>query len=156
MSPSPVPIHQKIIYMLGILLHPFVQGGALHVFPSPLDIVIRQAPLRTRQPDLLVISEARIKAHGGLDMFAPITVAPELVIEVLSPSETRRTLDEKIADFQEIGVQECWIVRSEDETVEVLSLTTSALQSKALYSRSDEVQSIVFPSVKLAVDQIFS
>ena len=157
MPPAPRFIHQTIIHRLEVLLDAFERIGAmLWICPSPLDVVIRRAPLRTRQPDILVMSEARCAEAGGIHMEGPITAAPELVMEVLSPSETRRTIDDKIGDFQEIGVRECWIVSPEAETVEVLSLTKSAIHRVALYSRSDEVQSVVFPDVKFPVNQIFA
>ena len=155
MSPSPQPIHQRITYRLGILLDRFEVTGGIRVLPSPLDVVVRRAPLRTRQPDILVMSEGRLAEAGGFHATGPIEVAPELVIEVLSPSETRRTIGDKIADFQAMGVRECWLVSSEAETVEVLSLTAEEIRTVTIYGRSDVVQSEVFAAVKLPVSEIF-
>ena len=88
-------------------------------------------------------------------MDGPITVAPELVIEVLSPSETRRTIDPKIADFQSVGVQECWVVSPEAETVEILALTADSVRSVSISGRGQEVRSVVFPELRIAVARIF-
>ena len=155
MPPAPRPLHQRIIYILGVVLHAFEKTCAIAVYPSPIDLVIRTSPLRTRQPDILVISDALCQESRGMDMDRPFTVAPELVVEVLSPSENRTSLDEKVADYQYMGVQECWIVSPEAQTVEILILTPTSIQRAAILGRSDEVQSIVFPGVRWAVAEIF-
>ena len=156
MPPSPRRIHQAIIHNLDVLLGAFAaRNGAIRVFPSPLDVVIRKSPLRVRQPDLLVMSEARCELAGGIDADGPITVAPEMVVEVLSPSETRKSIDDKIADFQEIGVQECWLVSSDNKTVEVLSLDPVQVRSVATYDVDQVVQSISFESLTVPVIDIF-
>jgi Uma2 family endonuclease len=156
MPPSPRRIHQAIIHNLDVLLGAFAsRNGAIRVFPSPMDVVIRKSPLRVRQPDLLVMSEARCELAGGIDADGPITVAPEMVVEVLSPSETRKSIDDKIADFQEIGVRECWIVNSDNRTVEVLSLESEQVRSVATYGVDQSVPSISFESLTLCVADIF-
>ncbi len=154
--PTPGPIHQRIVDKLGVFLNAFEEGSAFRVFLSPLDVIIRKTPLRTRQPDILVLSDACCEAAGGLDMKSPITLAPDLVIEVLSPGEMRQSLDDKIADFQAIGVRECWIVFSRTETVEVLSLTKTTVTTVALYDQREAVQSVIFPGVRVAVAPIFT
>jgi Uma2 family endonuclease len=156
MPPSPRPVHQRIIHRLDVLLDAFERSsGAIRVFPSPLDVVIRRSPLRTRQPDILVISEARCTEAGGLDMEGPITVAPELVIEVLSPSESRGSIGEKLADFQHIGVQECWVVSPQAQSVEILALTGENIVTVAFSGLSGAVESAVFPGLKIDVADIF-
>jgi Uma2 family endonuclease len=54
---------------------------------------------------------------------ALLEVAPDLVVEVLSPSNTRRDMGDKVQDHQRAGVRECWLVSPEAETVEVLRLS---------------------------------
>jgi Uma2 family endonuclease len=156
MSPSPRPIHQIITDNFLDLIREFRRaGGAVRAIPAPMDVVIRRVPLRTRQPDILVISEERYRQSGVPDMDGPITVAPELIVEVLSPSETRRSIEEKVADFQVIGVQECWLVSPEAETVEILALTPAEIRPAAHYSRGQDAESIVFPDLRLPVASIF-
>jgi Uma2 family endonuclease len=57
-----------------------------------LDVVIRAEPLRVRQPDALFISNERLDQVGGEPEHGPLKAAPELVVEILSPSETRKRL----------------------------------------------------------------
>ena len=156
MSPAPDVTHQRTVTRLVFLLVGLESISAARVFTSPLDVVIRREPLRTRQPDVLVISEQRCTADGGIDMHGPLTVAPELVIEVLSPSETRRTVYAKIADHQEVGVVECWIVSPQAETIELLSLSPDSVRTAAVYGQGDEVQSLMFPAIKLPNAGVFA
>ena len=66
MSPSPVPTHQWIIANLFRALDRFVRERQLGVVLfAPLDVIIRRAPLRTRQPDLLFLSAARTGITGS-------------------------------------------------------------------------------------------
>jgi Uma2 family endonuclease len=58
--------------------------------------------------------------------------APQLVIEVLSPSETRKEVVEKLRDYESIGVEEVWLVSPEARTVEVLGLQNGRLERLSL------------------------
>jgi Uma2 family endonuclease len=154
-SPSPRPLHQIIIYRLSVLFDAFERSRGIRVIPSPSDVLISREPLRVRQPDLLIMSEARYLEADIPTVEGPIPIAPELVVEVLSPSENRRTIGEKLADFQGIGVQECWLVSAEAETVEVTVLTKEQIRSVAVFGANQEVASITFPGVKLSVARMF-
>ena len=81
---------------------------------------------------------------------------PELVVEVISSSETQRILGDKIADYLSIGVDECWVVRPGDGTVEVLALTPGGAQSMAVYGQGAEVRSAVFTGLAVSVADVFA
>jgi len=51
-----------------------------------------------------------------------LDIAPELVVEIVSPSESTRKVSDKLVNYRWIGVQECWLVRSAEETIEVIQL----------------------------------
>ena len=80
-------------------------GGAGRVLQAPCDVLIQRSPLRTRQPDVLFISTERL---GGRDLDdpSPLEPAPELVVEILSPGDTRTVLNDKLADYAKVGVKE--------------------------------------------------
>jgi Uma2 family endonuclease len=77
------------------------------------------------------------------------------VAEVVSPSETRRTLDEKLADYCSVGVLECWLVHRKSQTIEVQRLTTAGPQPVATYAVGEQAQSLSFPGLGLAVADAF-
>jgi Uma2 family endonuclease len=131
------------------------QSQAGEVILAPCDILIQRSPLRTRQPDLLFISHERL---GGRDLDdpAPLDPAPELVVEILSPSDTRSVLDDKLADYVKVGVQECWVVSRRFQTVEVLRVTPAGTETVATSGMGETVLSVAFPGLTLAVAEVFA
>jgi Uma2 family endonuclease len=152
MAASPTPDHQTVVLELSSTLNSFVREHRLgRVFLAPLDVVIRRDPLRTRQPDLMFISNAR-RYIIGLQV---IEGGPDLVIEILSPSNTRRELEAKLQDYQSIGVREAWVVSPEGRTVEVLQLSPEGIARSGLYGVGDTIVSQVLPDLRLTVAEIF-
>src|SRR5262249_26251775 len=122
--PGPNWRHQRIqVNATGILRDYERRTGSGFVIAAPFDILIRRVPtLQTRQPDVLFITRAQLESGGGVPELGPLEVAPELVVEILSDSETERSLAAKLADYVTIGVKEAWLVRPERRTVEVVRL----------------------------------
>lgn len=124
---------------------------------APFDVLIRRFPkLQTRQPDLLFISFTRLAQAGGRPAKGPLSVAPELVVEIISDRETQQILKDKLADYCEIGVDECWVVRPDTRTVEVLALSADAVRSVAVYTETQTAASVVFAGLSTAVADIFA
>ena len=129
MTPSPTVRHQRLVSRIWNLLNQVVsEKGLGEVLLAPMDVVIEKGPaLRTRQPDILFISHERIAAAGcdqdNFDLLSRLEMAPELMVEVLSPGESRPTMKDKLKDYHKIGVRECWLVSSEAETVEVVDVS---------------------------------
>jgi Uma2 family endonuclease len=152
MDAVPTPEHQLILQELLLKLVPFIREHRLgELFIAPLDIVIRRDPLRTRQPDLMFISHWRC----SIIRQQVIEGGPDLVIEILSPSNTRRELEEKLQDYQAIGVREAWIVAPQAQTVEVLQLSPERIERLGLYGLGDPIVSQVLSELQLTVDDIF-
>ena len=152
MAASPTPDHQTVQLGLAVILAPFVREHRLgRMFVAPLDIVIRRDPLRTRQPDLMFISNARRYIIGQ----QVIEGGPDLVIEILSPSNTRRELEEKLQDYEAIGVREAWIIAPQGRTVEVLQLSPEGIARSGLYGLGDTIVSHVLLDLRLTVAEIF-
>ncbi len=155
--PSPTRGHQRILKNLSGLLYRFEQASRQsQMYFAPMDILIRTFPLQTRQPDLLLISNDRVERAGITDETVSLPVAPELVVEVISASDREKVVTEKLADYASIGVRECWIVRPKGETVEVLALDGQLLLPVATYAQGQEVQSLVFPDLRVPIADIFA
>ena len=124
---------------------------------APRDVVIQTAPLRVRQPDVLFLSAARtgVRSASELSRRLRIDEPPDLVIEVLSPSNTQRDIEERLADYRSIGVPECWLASFANRTIQVLRLTSDASITVATYRLGDVLRSEVIPGFELAVDDIF-
>ena len=68
-----------------------------------------------------------------------LKITPDLVIEVLSPSDTKKVLTGKLTDYQRIGVKECWLVSREIRSVEVLRLSARKSERAGLYGLGETV-----------------
>src|SRR5947209_62628 len=75
-------------------------------------LIIRKAPLISRVPDLAVFRKSSIVERDGY-----IHSAPQLIVEVLSPSNRLRSREELRRDYSTLGVPEFWIVSPDDRTV---------------------------------------
>ncbi len=106
-SPSPNFLHQTISLLLSeILLKAARQGGG-RAFAAPMDVVLSEDSIV--QPDLVYVAKERrsiVKQR--------IEGAPDLVIEILSESNSRRDRVDKLILYAEYGVAEYWIVDPED------------------------------------------
>ena len=154
---NPTRIHQRILFRLANLLeHYAVSGNSGSMQIAPCDILIRRFPLRTRQPDVLFMSDECAALNPPLDDPAPLDPAPELVIEIISPTETVGTLYGKLSDYQRVNVRECWIVKPSTRTVEVVAISQGDIETLDVYAESAQVESRVFPGLKIAVSDIFA
>jgi len=153
MSPAPTSGHQFSLGNFYRPLHDFVSRFRLgFVLFAPIDVIIRRKPkLRMRQPDLIYVSNER--QHLISDR---IEGGPDLVIEILSPSDTRKNITQKLKDYGKIGVRECWLVSIEAETVEVLQLTPKSVKRVGLYGIGDVVRSRVLPGLELPTRKLFA
>jgi Uma2 family endonuclease len=150
-APTPTVGHQKILRQLFSVLYQVVSEQHVgEVFFAPVDVIIQREPLRTRQPDLLFVSNEHTSILGD-----QVDGPPDLVAEILSPSNTRSDLEEKLADYATLGVQECWLVSPEAGSVEVLVLTDETWVRQTISGLGDWVQSQVLPELNLEVAQLF-
>lgn len=81
--------------------------------------------------------------------------SPDLVVEILSPTNPRRELVEKLHDYQRIGGREAWVVSPEARIVEVLQPSSERIERSGLYGLGDAIVSQVLPEFRLTVDDIF-
>jgi Uma2 family endonuclease len=159
MSAAPTPRHQLIIANIYLPLHTYLQTTQQGVVIfAPCDILIRRDPLRTRQPDLFVFLPGR-EDMSDLESLLDqpvIEVAPDVTIEIISKSETRRSRADKIEDYRRIGVKECWIVSPQGQTVEVLRLSSEGMHTVGIYGVGMRLQSERLEGLDLPVDSIFT
>jgi Uma2 family endonuclease len=151
MAPSPTYTHQAILRRTNRFVDRFVIDRQLgEVLFAPLDVIVQLEPLRVRQPDLLFVSNEN---RGILRDF--VHGDPDLVMEILSPSNSRREIEAKLADYAALGVKECWLVSPEAQTVEVLILEQGAWTRLFIHGLGDEVESVVLPGLGLPVNEVF-
>ena len=107
MSPTPTNLHQRIIRKLSIKLSDFVDKNDLgEVFFAPLDIYLDENA-NAVQPDIIFIS--RDNPSQPLDD-VPYEGIPDLLVEILSPSNNKHDLVTKKNLYEKFGVKEYWII----------------------------------------------
>jgi Uma2 family endonuclease len=159
MAPAPTPEHQWFLGNAYMNLRAFVEAHRLGiVLFAPVDVLIMRDPLRVRQPDLLYINAERFgdKPLNEILRQNPLEIAPDLAVEVLSPTNTRVDMESKCADYGKIGVRECWLVSPEARTVEVLRLTPQSAETIGLYGTGSVVRSNVLSDMELKVNTILT
>lgn len=156
LMPSPTRRHQTIALNLAEAFRAYQRReGNGETFIAPCDVQITYQPLRSRQPDLLFISSSRLEQNEPADEYAPLSPAPELVVEIVSPSDTPPVLSAKITDYQAADVHEVWLVRPEEQSVEVLRLPQSLSEAQK-YEPGQAAVSAVFPGLSITLNDIFS
>ena len=158
-SPAPIPVHQRMSANIFKRLDEHVEASDLGVvFYAPVDIILQRHPLRTRQPDVLFIHKDKLSGTGfdAIEELQILEIVPDLVVEVLSASDTEKVLSGKLSDYQRIGVRECWLVSREARSVEVLQLTKEQSQSLGHFGLGETIRSEVFSDFQLTVDAIFT
>ena len=158
MSPGPLGEHPWVADEILTALRPFVRDRGLgFALSAPYDVVIQREPLRVRQPDVLVVNAELTGIAHPSDLVGRrfLESPPLLVVEVLSPSNTRRDVAERLADYRNIGVPECWLARFSARTVEVLRLSGDGVTVLGVYGMGDVLRSEVLPGFELPIADIF-
>jgi len=107
MSPAPREIHQRVLNEINFELMSFFRNKTCRVYPAPFDVRIPAKGAKGTtdnqiytivQPDLCVVCDLeKIDGRGCVG-------APDLVVEILSPSNSRKDLKDKYEIYQEIGL----------------------------------------------------
>jgi Uma2 family endonuclease len=149
---APTPGHQWWVGRLLMALSEHVDRHRIgQVWPSPIDVVLDREQHLVVQPDLIVVSNRRLhlvtdRVHG----------APDLVIEILSPSPRIGELDERLAWFARFGVRECWLVHQVVREVEVIQFADGAFESRRFFHTDERIRSTVLPDFDRTIESILS
>jgi len=109
---SPTHRHQGILTELVTQIHNFLKGKPCKVFPAPFSVRLFDNEETLFEPDLVIVcDESKL---GGHIFYG----APDMVIEILSPSTARMDKKLKYGKYEKAGVKEYWIVDSDNNRVE--------------------------------------
>jgi Uma2 family endonuclease len=116
-SPSPSIRHQTVSVALTSTLHIHVRAGKLGaVFAAPTDVVFANDSIV--EPDIVYISRAR----RAIVTDPNVQGAPDLVVEIISPSSTRTDQETKRDLYAKYGVQHYWLVHPIEEWIRAFDL----------------------------------
>jgi len=145
--------HQAILIELSSQFHEYLRGKPCKAFPSPYDVRLfyeeDESDDTVVQPDIIVICDKdKIGPEGCRG-------APDLVIEILSPSNTAIEMERKFTLYREAGVREYWIVDPINSRLKVYFFREGAIFTNT-YGNSDTVKVAIFPDLNIALEPVFA
>lgn len=150
-SPAPATRHQVITGRIYARLLAHAEARRLGlVLVSPLDVVLSDT--NVVQPDVLFVSQARLPA---IVQAKGVFGAPDLVVEVLSPSTEERDRQGKLRAYGRAGVAEHWLVAAGDQTrVEVRRRRRGGLVRVETLDRDGVLTTPLLPGLTLRVADV--
>ncbi len=156
MSPAPGRSHQEISIRIASEVRQFLKGKVCRVYHAPFDVRFPQEIDSTNretftvvQPDICVVCDLEKLDDAGCKG------APDLIVEILSPSTSKKDLNDKFYLYEEFGVKEYWVVYPGDKVLEIFYLEKGKYSRFKKYLPGDLVTSKVLFGLNLNVDDIF-
>ena len=152
MSPAPAPIHQKISFRFSGIFYNYFKNRSCEVFSAPFDVRFSNKDGSTNtvvQPDLSVICD-----HTKIDDKGCIG-APDLIIEILSPGNSKKELSLKYNLYEEYGVLEYWMVHPLEKSIQIFVLENGKFIGKRPITEDDTVISYTFQNLSFTAKEIF-
>ncbi len=133
----PIPNHQRIVREILVMLTLLARKIGGEAFDSPIELYLDEH--NVFEPDVLYMSpNSKCEVKGKR-----LEGAPELIVEVLSPSTAKYDKREKYATYEQHGVQEYWIVDPVHELIDVWALDGGKFVHQGAYSTDDTFKSQV-------------
>jgi Uma2 family endonuclease len=152
MAPPSRP-HQGISMELSGAFWEFLKGKPCKVYTAPFSVRLHPAEDLSDDtvviPDLIVVCDSSKLDHRGCNG------APDLVVEILSPSTSRHDRNVKFQKYREAGVREYWIVDPEDKSLVVYALKNGEYVAST-YEDTDTVQVAVLPGCAIDLKSVFN
>ena len=157
MSPGPNRIHQKWLGDLHVQFHSYLEGKTCEVYLAPFDVRLQESSeasdeeiITVVQPDLMVVCDRSKLDDRG------IKGAPDLVVEIISPSTAKRDITTKYELYQRHGVKEYWLMYPNDRTLLVYRLSDDgAYTSPNVYGEGDSVPVSLLGDLVVDMKRVF-
>ncbi|MBA3944326.1 MAG: Uma2 family endonuclease [Herpetosiphonaceae bacterium] len=151
MAPAPGSAHQSAVTWFIFYLTTYVQVPGLgRVFTAPFDVEL--APGTVVQPDVTVV----LALNLGVVTPRGIVGAPDLVVEIASPSTATHDRSTKLQVYSQAGIREYWIVDPHAHTVELLVLEHGSYRTVSVFQGKALLPSAVVPGLPVRVEQFFA
>jgi len=157
MSPAPAMKHQRIASRMASQMYTSFKNKPCEVFFAPFDVRLTVKDKKTNkdiqtvvQPDICVIcDESKLDKRGCLG-------SPDLVIEILSPGNSKKEMKQKFQVYESSGVREYWLVEPKDCCVFIYTLNEEGKYIGHRPMTDDEIMySHILPEMKIDLALIF-
>jgi Uma2 family endonuclease len=150
MSPAPNIGHQKSSGELEYALQGFVRTHNLGiVLHAPCDVILA-AKATPVQPDILFVSGDRLHIITEQNVYG----APDLIIEILSPTTRDYDRQQKFHLYEQVGVVEYWLVDPQERIIEVFELVGGAYILLGKWEEGQRAMSHVLAGFEVAVNEV--
>jgi Uma2 family endonuclease len=157
MSPAPNMKHQRVSMKLSVEFGTYFKKHKCSLFAAPFDV--RLTPLTKDksnkihtvvQPDLCVVCDnEKLDERGCIG-------APDLIIEILSPGNTKKEMKDKFEVYEENKVKEYWLIEPNDKAVFVYVLNEDGKYfGLKPFTDEDIISSTIFPDLAIDLKEIF-
>ena len=162
MSPAPTLTHQQISLNILKLFTKFFETRPCHFFHAPVDVKLKgkgnnkkkltdEEIITVVQPDIIIVcDDEKLKDGRAVDG------APDLVIEILSPGNTKTEINYKLELYEENEVKEYWVVYPDYKQVAVFVLNKDMSYGKPVFYTENSVISLLFPELNAPINEIFT
>ena len=150
---TPDVSHQKISGNLYGEMYHYFKGKSCKLFAAPFDVVLKNKKGiedSVVQPDICVVCDPK-----KLENDKRCLGAPDLIIEILSPGNTKKEMRDKYELYEEAGVYEYWVVRPIDKEITQFVLENGKYRALPPIIEGDIVSSVKFPELTVATEDIF-
>lgn len=155
---SPSRAHQSVSMEIGRQLANFLRGNPCQVWAAPLDVFFPRVREQDEddvdtvvQPDLVVVCDPERVCMRG------VWGAPDLVVEILSPSTSRKDLHEKYELYERSGVKEYWVVEPAGRWVQQYALGPDGrFAPEVTWEGVGTLESVVLPGFTLAIQELWA
>ena len=156
MTPAPARFHQSILGELFAQLHAYLKDKPGKVYPAPFDVRFPDGSMEEEyifnvvQPDITVICNfEKLDDRGCLG-------APDLIVEILSPSTVAKDNIRKLELYEKYAVPEYWLIHHVDRIVTVYTIDSSGHYKRPkIYGEDDIFKSVVLKGFELNPASIF-
>jgi Uma2 family endonuclease len=159
MSPAPSVKHQRISGKLHGNLFIFFKRSSCDLFSAPFDVRLLDKKKSQKankdiytvvQPDICVICDkSKLDERGCIG-------APDLIVEILSPGNSKKELRTKFALYEESGVKEYWVVFPSEHVLQQYVLNENEkYELKSSFVEDEIFNAHIFPDLQIDLSEIF-
>lgn len=139
--------HDLLVIRLGVLFYPLVQGRG---YVTGSQAGFRMAGGNLRSPDLGITRKERLPGGQPPETFA--NLAPDLCIEIISPSEEQADMRRKVEEYFQSGAEQVWQMFSDAQT---LTVYTSPFESRTFQPDDEITGGALVPGLRCRVSALF-
>lgn len=155
MCAAPRRAHQDVLGDLFDAFRVFFKGKPCKVYLAPFDVILIAFGDRESDSDTVVQPDLSVFCDRSKLTSAGATGAPDLAVEILSPSTALKDQGEKRVLYERHRVREYWVINPANETAMIYVLGADGkFQRPQLVCRGETINSTIFPGLEAAIDAI--